>query len=290
MALSDTRTFTDGAARKADLLYVLSRDNKLDASDVEHTSAIGWYKGKWGDVKNTNWRSTAVAVAKLPEERLVFVGESGEVCVYSGGKAEREEIKPRPRLIRRAREIGGIVYACGMLRQVFMRKDKDNWNDISAKKPAREEKVGFEDICGFGEKEIYAVGWGGEVWEFDGKSWKGRGCLTNMILASATCAEDEVYVVGQQGVILRGRHDSWSILDVGKDLSVDIWDVCYFMDKVYFSTFTGIFFLEEGELHPVDFGFDVSSCYRLTQADGVLWSIGPSDVLSFDGNRWSKIA
>jgi len=32
-----------------------------------------------------------------------------------------------------------------------------------------------------------------------------------------------------------------------------------------------------------------ATCLRLTAADGVMWSIGAKDVLSFDGKTWTRI-
>ncbi len=45
-----------------------------------------------------------------------------------------------------------------------------------------------------------------------------------------------------------------------------------------------LYTLTDRGLVPVDFGDDEpASCYRLTSAEGVLWSVGPDDVFSFDG-------
>jgi hypothetical protein len=285
-----SRVFTDGAARYHNLVYILSKDKSMMEDHIPHTSAVGLYKGKWGDCTNTNWNSTAIAVAKKPTEKLVFVGEDGEICTYVGGVSSNEDTLPKVSMIRCAETINGYVYVCGMKRQVYKRTSENQWIDISAPFPKKKEKVGFESIDGFSEDEIYAVGWKGEIWQYDGSKWLDRGSLTNLILTSVCCAPDGVvYIVGQQGMFIKGRHDTWEIVEWEDEIVIDFWDLSFYQGKLYISTMTEIYTFEKGQLIDVDFGgIDVSSCYGLTQAEDIMWSIGGEDVLSFDGKTWQK--
>ncbi len=45
------------------------------------------------------------------------------------------------------------------------------------------------------------------------------------------------------------------------------------------------------QLGLVDYGGEdiPATCYHLSAADGLLWSIGAHDVMEFDGKRWTKI-
>jgi len=285
-----SRVFIRGAARYHDLLYVLSKGKKLLEQDISHTSAICVDQGDWADAEDTAWDSTAIAVAKTPTERLVFVGEDGDVCTYVGGKSTSEKIEPAPKLIRNAKTIDGFVVVCGMLRQVFQRIDEGKWKDISAPLPKAGEKVGFEAIDGYSLKELYTVGWAGEIWQFDGFRWVDRNSPTNLILSSICCAQDDVvYLGGQRGILIQGRNDSWEITKWEEEVDVDIWDLCWFKGRLYVATMTALFILDKNKLVEVDFGaLVVSSCYSLTKSEGVLWSVGNSDVLSFDGNKWVR--
>jgi hypothetical protein len=280
------REFVRGAARFHDLCYVLSKGKALLEESIAHTSAVCVDQGDWADGVDVDWDSTAIAVAKQPSEKMIVIGEDGDVCTYVGGKSSTEAIKPAPRLIRNARTIGGYVYACGMLRQVYRRGGERKWTDISA--PESDEEVGFESIDGFNEKEIYAVGWQGEIWEFDGKKWKDRNSPTNVILTAVCCAgDDNVYVAGQQGVMLRGRHAEWDLIEWEEEVDVDLWDLCWFQDKLYVASNTDLYTLEGNALVSVDFGeIETPTCFSLTTAEGVLWSIGKDDVASFDGTTW----
>jgi hypothetical protein len=220
-----------------------------------------------------------------------MIGEDGDVAVCLGGDESRsEKLSPQPVMIRNARTIGGFVFACGMKRQVYQRIDEDQWVDISAPFPANNEKAGFEAIDGFSTKEIYAIGWGGEIWKFNGTKWANKASPTNVILTSVCCAPNGVvYICGQQGVMITGRQDAWELVEWEDDVSVDLWDLCWFQDKLYVATMTNLYTFEQNRLVEVDFGeIDTPTCFSLTTADGVLWSIGRDDVVSFDGKSWQR--
>lgn len=286
--VASSRAFIRGSARYADLVYILSKGKDLLQEDVAHTSAICVDRGQWADAEDVEWDSTAIAVAKQPSEKLVFIGEDGDVCTYVSGASTVEQIKPAPKMIRNARAIEGYVYACGLLRQVYKRIGEGEWRNVSAPGPKPEEKVGFEALDGFSEKEIYAVGWSGEIWEYNGKKWMNRTSPTNVILNAVCCAGDAmVYVAGQQGVMLKGRHERWDTIEWEEEVGADIWDLCWFKNKLYVATMTDLYTLQGNQLEEVDFGdLEISSFYSLTQEEGVMWSIGKEDVLSFDGTTW----
>jgi hypothetical protein len=282
-----SRQFVRGAARYHDLIYILSKGKALLARGIAHTSAIAIDQGDWADCEDTDWDSTAIAVAKKPNEKLVFVGEDGDVCVYG---YPPELITPAPKVIRYARTIEGLVVACGMMRQVYKRVDEGSWQDMSAPYPSDAETAGFEAIDAYSFKELYAVGWSGEIWQHDGSKWFNRASPTNVILTAVCCAPNGiVYAAGQQGVLLTGRANSWDIVQWEEEVDVDFWDLLWFNDRLYVATIRNLFTLQGNALVDVDFGqLDVSTCFNLTQADGVMWSIGAEDALSFDGNVWRR--
>jgi hypothetical protein len=288
-AFAKAREFVRGAARYHDLCYVISKGKALMKEDIAHASLICVDEGDWADGVDVEWDSTALAVAKLPSEKAVLIGEDGDVCTYVGGKTGRETIKPAPVLIRNARTIDGHVYACGMKRQVFHRTGERAWSDISAPPPKREEEVGFEAIDGFSHKEIYAVGWKGEIWQYNGRKWTNRGSPTSLIMTAVCCAGDGVvYVAGQQGVMVRGREDEWEVIEWDQDVSDDLWDLCWFKKKLYVSTMSWLHTLNGNALAPLDIEIDIDSFYSLTAIDDVMWSVGRNDVASFDGRNWRR--
>ncbi len=286
----DTREFAKGVACQNGNLYILTKVKELVEKDIAHSSIVGINKGLWFDVVNSAWDSTAIAVSEYPLEKLVFVGEDGDVCIYNSKSVTKEKISPKPKMIRNARSIEGYIFACGMHRQVFQLVEKNIWKDLSAPFPDVGEKVGFEDVDGFSLKELYAVGWNGEIWQFDGLTWVNRNSPTNLIMSSICCGQDGiVYIGGQQGSLIKGREDVWEMIEWEEETDVDIWDLCWFKGKLYVATMTDLFILDQNLLVPVDFGeLYVPSCYNLTEAEGVMWSIGKDDVLSFDGDKWQQ--
>jgi hypothetical protein len=72
-----------------------------------------------------------------------------------------------------------------------------------------------------------------------------------------------------------------------EEVSVDIWDLCWFREKLYVATMTALYTLDGNNLVEADFGqMPIPTCYSLTAAEDVLWSIGRDDVASFDGAIW----
>ncbi len=285
-----SREFVRGAARLGDLVYVLSKGKALVRQEIAHTSVVCVYQDHWADAVDTDWDSTAIAVARLPAVKMIAVSENGDVATYVGGKSTGEKIKPDPALIRNARTIEGHVYACGMKRQVYRRATERKWVDVSAPFSDSTPEVGFESLDGFSSKEIYAVGWKGEIWQFDGKTWTPQKSPTQRILTAVCCAANGVvYAAGQKGTLIQGRNDAWKKVTLKKEASDDLWDLCWFQDRLYIATLSGLYTLEGNALAPVDFGkIKKTTCYSLTTTEGVLWSIGQNDVMSFDGTRWQR--
>lgn len=288
--ISKSTIFVGATARFSYLVYVLGKDKGLLAQDVEHSRFIAFQRGKFAHMGDRNWNANAMCVAKLPSERLVVVGEEGQVFTYVAGRHTNEQIVPAPAVIRAAGVVEGLVYACGMRRQVFRRDGEASWIDISVPASMAMVQGGFEAIGGFSSHEVYAAGWGGEIWQWDGVAWAPIDPLTNSILTGlCTTQRGDVFVCGQSGTLLRGRGQQWSLVELG-GFAEDFWSVAWFHDRLYLSTMTALYAIVDDALQQVEFaGERPASFHRLTHADDVLWSVGASDVFSFDGQVWSRV-
>jgi len=192
------------------------------------------------------------------------------------------------------RSIGGKAYAAGMDRQVYRRDGANAWTciDASMRPPQESEDIlGFEGIDAFSEKEIYAVGWKGEIWMYDGKKWAQIDSPTNLVLTAVCCAGDgNVYATGRRGLLLKGRKNKWEVVKQ-ENTKQDLWGMAWYREELYLSSLEQVFILRKEELEAVEIGDDKPqiSCYHLSAADGVLWSIGPKDVMAYDGKVWTRI-
>jgi hypothetical protein len=125
---------------------------------------------------------------------------------------------------------------------------------------------------------------------YDGHIWQQLQSPTNLILTDVCCAEDgNVYACGQAGTLLRGRNDTWDVIDHGATTE-DFWSVVWIHGALYLSTMLGIFVLRDDALQMINMGDDhASTYYHLSAADDVLWSIGAKDLMAFDGTTWSRV-
>lgn len=294
-----TFSFVTGAVRFLDLAYIAMSGDELDREKIPHTYFSEWDAGTWRDLGKTLWPTAGVAIARKPIQQMCAVGLYGQVKLAGSGDLHEEQIGTSQDAIRArgplrgVRTIGEHVYVVGMNRQVWRRDDADQWSSIDqGARPAAGSQavVGFEAVDGFSERDIYAVGWDGEIWHYDGSTWQQKLSPTNIVLTRVLCAGNGVvYASGRKGLLLSGRDDSWEVIDHASMID-DIWDLAWYQDKLYLSTMYGLFTLDQDKLLAVDFGEDSpDSCYHLSTADGVLWSIGGKDIMAFDGNNWTRI-
>jgi len=281
--------------RRPDLGFIYACDPKLEAEEVPHTIIFKWKAGTFikGDCE---YDAHTVCAIEKPEPSLVDASGPGFYTINArSGKITSDifqDSQPPPKKrriggIRSVAEIQGKAYAVG-LRGMVYRLDKVRlWQRIDEGLP---ETFNIQASHGFQSSDIYAVGRFGQLWQYNGEAWRHRELPTNVNLTSVKCAEDgNVYVAGHAGVLLRGRLDKWDVID-HKATNDDIWDVEWFDGKLFVSTFKNVYRLNGKDLEPINFGTDKpKSCYQLSAANGVMWSNGEFDVMSFDGRTWTRV-
>jgi hypothetical protein len=292
-------TFTRGAVRTKEIGYLIAVNDKLAEKKTPFSLLITFFKGQWYHIE-LKWACTGACVVKVPKEQGVAIGGDGDAYVTGQKDDHPEEVRdgkisPENRgTLQCVRAIEGKAYAAGMDRQVYRRDAPNKWVCIDeSMRPPKESKevLGFEGIDGFSEKEIYAVGWKGEIWMYDGKKWKQIDSPTNLVLTGVCCAGDgNVYATGRRGLLLKGRKNKWQVIK-HDSTKQDLWGMAWYNDELYLSSLEQVFVLRKDELEPIVIAEDKPkvSCYHLSAADGVLWSIGPKDVMAFDGKDWTRI-
>ncbi|KFE96917.1 hypothetical protein IX38_22630 [Chryseobacterium luteum] len=278
-------SITTGTVRYSDLSYLITTNDISISEGYTGSILISLDCGTWG-AGTVPWLACSGTVCHVPAERYLVLGTDGSVRA-SGGGVIREEasitscgIDPRKR--GPLREIRGIAkgraYAVGTCRQAYVRDGEDQWRCIDESAQVGDIPItdtSFESIDGFSEQEIYTVGWEGEIWKYDGSVFSQQNSPTGLALYKVRCAPDGfVYACGQLGTLLRGRNDQWELIE---------------HDSTKKSSTSFVYRLEDGKLLPVDFGDDIPrTCYHLSAADGIMWSIGAKDVMEFDGSDWKR--
>ncbi|WP_312305627.1 hypothetical protein [Chryseobacterium sp.] len=292
-------SITTGIVRYHDLCYLSLVDNEQLKNGHKHSYDFELDMGNWGcDV--LNWVVVSEAVIHYPEEKCIRLGEYGQIEVSGGGEITIEkEITanggPQKRgPLREVNAIDGKAYAVGTCRQVYMRTDKDQWICLDAtaqiygKDEEKYDKC-FESVAGFSDHEVYCAGWEGDLWLYDGKEFRKIELgINNHLTKIRTASDGFIYGCGMGGIIIKGRENQWEVITTEHE---DLWGLIEFNNKIYVSSLYAVYELSGNKLIPIDFGEDITpaSCYHLSAADGIMWSIGGNDVLEFDGNLWKRI-
>jgi len=228
-----------------------------------------------------------------PEERWVFMMDDGQVFVAGGGDSGQETISAdKGAFFRNVRAVNnGYAYAVGPSRRVFRREAKNKWTKLDQGLPAEAHggDLGFEDIDGFSDSEVYACGGHGDLWTFDGTMWSQIDLPTNAALERICCGGDGlVYVLTDQKSFLVGRAQSWRILE--QDVTQKVLEqMVWYKDRVYVSSGDALFEISNGVFQPCSVPPPQRSCVNLASGDGILLVAGGNEACMFDGALWTTI-
>lgn len=268
------------------------------ADRKDHALVQHWIADDW--VQHLVDESICGVCALGSNPTSVFnVGVGGHVVVarIPGGEVD-EEVDTSARgpnyseLLRCVKLVDGLVHVAGMARQVYRRDSGGAWSAIDSgvyqPRGTRDRATGFLDLDGFGLADIYAVGYKGEIWFYDGAKWTRLASPTNVALTQVLAASSgDVYVAGLAGTFLRGRGNRWMQVAQGQ-IEDDLWGLAEFQGRVYVAGKRGIYWIDGDDLVQVDLGLGdgVTTSY-LHAADGVLVSVGEKDIVrTDDGVHW----
>lgn len=287
-----------GVVRHSDLCYLIATHDQATSEGYSDSILFTLYRETlYAGV--VPWLACSGTVCHIPAERYLMLGSHGSVEASGGGTKNEEAIANcgvDPRKRGPLREIRGIAngraYAVGTCRQAYVREDENLWRCIDQSAQIGDTLItdtSFESIDGFNEQEIYTVGWEGEIWKYDGSLFSQQNSPTNLALYKVRCAADGfAYACGQLGTLLRGRDNQWEIIE-HESTTEDLWGMEFFDGQLYVSSTRFVYQLLDGKLKPVDFGDEiVRTCYHLSAANGIMWSIGSKDVMEFDGLNWKR--
>lgn len=293
-----------------DIVGLLARESDKPLSEIINTKLViddidvdfGGKNAGFADMQHMT--DAKGCIVQIPEPAFILVSSNGQV--FKSGYENNENIqkfesditKGSP-LITNVKAINEKAYAVSTHRQVYRRDGVDVWTNISKQisddvlvDGEAIEKGGFNDIDGFAENDLYAVGYDGDCWYFDGSSWRRIDLPVNIWLKTVCCAEDGfVYIGGMFETILKGKGDNWEIIS-SKDSEYLIRKIVSFQGKVYLSTLNGLFKLDGNNLEEVDFdGLPVSDFGYLgvNVNNTKLVTGGPLAAYFFDGESWNQL-
>jgi hypothetical protein len=294
-------SITTGAVLDAHFIATIMTNDERIANDAEDAHCYFGVRrnGQWWLLPQENAFRSQVTIDH-PGRGVLSVSKIGTTrfSSISGGGPEKnigdaagQSVQGRTGLSE-IRSISGVAYATGWNRAVYRRDAPNVWSCIDESCYAKNTPgLTFQSIHGFSDKELYAVGTGGDLWEFDGQKWLQHDSGTNANLYKVLCAPDGVvYIAGREGTLLRGRHNLWEQVE-NISQAYEFWGLEYFADRLYLtSNTTRLLEFVDGEIRPVDFGECPipATAYHLTISHENLYCFGAKDIRRFDGKEWHE--
>jgi hypothetical protein len=294
-------SFLSGCAPLADFMFFSKQSDQLVDEGQSNSSFFSYDEDEKDDPfrkydVSTSWVAIAMATIKPVNKGLrevISVAPDGEYWELEPLSTDEYigVIKQIRGFIRAAIVINDTVYCCGMARTVLKRLGRDNWLEFGPADSNEKGVFGFEDIAGFNENDIYTVGWRGEIWHFNGSDWRQIDSTVSTRLSSICCAEDGfVYIVGVNGVMLKGRNESWIIIET--NCKENLIDVEFYQEQIYVVTDFEILKLNQNGLKK-DTEFSTkdkpSTCLHLLKAKDAIFSMGTKDLWRKKTLNWERI-
>ncbi len=265
----------------------------------EPNAVLTWMEA--GKLTSTpvEWNACSVDVSPAhPYSQAIYLGEDGQLALFDGQGFQElpaiEEARQKGPLRSIKTIDANLTLAVGTVLQVYRSHDGTLWKSETIPLLAGEQAVDLsvEAVSAFSSDEVYAVGWHGLLCLRTPTGWVRLDAPTNLDLFDLTCAEDgSVYAVGDEGIILKGRGDTWALIE--QDLTREkLWGVACFAGRIFVSDMRMLYEIVGEDLIPVappDDEVFPSSTYRLRTAEGALWSAGGKELFEFDGQRWKPL-
>lgn len=207
------------------------------------------------------------------------------------------------------RQIGGHLYACGSGGQVYRRRGADDWihedegllQDRQALAAGSVGRILVTAIDGATEGDLYIAGsrpgksgYEGVLFHGDGTAWESV-AVSRLKQLNAIYVENagRIWLCGQDGALIVGSHGG-GFEDRSATTERQLFhDLTMFDDTLYLASNKGLHAYDgkRRRVVRVKTGLVPEPKYLATvdHADGVLWGIGPKDIVRFDGRHWSRV-
>ncbi|MBS9782945.1 MAG: hypothetical protein KGV46_00115 [Pasteurella sp.] len=275
-------------------------------------------------------------VAVIPNRPPAFLGcisASGTIIYQANAKEEPENFQMTKNAIKARGRISDLavidndIYATSSGGAVYKRITDENWEEIALSVTERffsddSFTNGFDCIDGFSADEIYVGGEKGILWICDKGKWRPIDLPYNKDIEQIVCAPDGYVYLNCCWKILKGRKDSWQIIDIDNHLppSMGIAKMSWFKGGVYLlpdaASAIGLYCYRNDIIKQVPVGniqikpkktisnnpllnleftnaevqvFIPGGLNDMMANDDLLMITGGNAVILFDGNRWFNL-
>ncbi|WP_416762584.1 hypothetical protein ACNI65_09405 [Roseateles sp. So40a] len=317
--------FLDGVVIAPDFVFIATQLDSLDPDETAHTRMSTYNPSQqelpFGFFDLEDNIVSVHAYWTLPEDKKRFacLGRHGAVHFVRGSTGEKRTEKIPGSgmldgdfggLMSNLREIDGELWACGQHGQVYRRVGVDDWREVdqgirvkvdpTEYGPDRIEEMldlmssspMLSCVDGNNSSDVYVVGMQGHMAHFDGRTWSKIELPVDEHLEWVRCiGPDEVWVCGYNGTLLKGSARTGFKSLSGLNDHQTFVCLAKFNGVVYLSAEEGLFEFDGKEISEVRSKLkpEIQDAWRLDHADGVLWSVGVTDLVRFDGNKWVRI-
>ena len=252
----------------------------------------------------------AVSICRYnPSDRTVAVlGKEGQVSIINGDSISQIYEVPDSLSLgpfRTVKTIGNQLFVLGGARDV-LQYETSGWKSLSKGLPAMDFSLNEEDLVSaiIGDTEIwfdfdgnspeylYAVGSGGEVWNWNYQQWWKKDCPTNLTLNSIHFDGKNRYIFcGQNGLLIQLESDLWNLIDIG-DIETDFVSLTTLNDHIYLSDGNNAYhIIQEEELKKLDFntGEDIPAHYVTSSNNEVLFLAAKEVFLGNSQGDWISL-
>ena len=299
--ITEKFSFLRGYVLASDRIFFSAEHDEAVAKDVASGVLYTWRRNEWV-YHLVEWSAVGVCAIERPSRTVFMLGREGAVLTWGAAGFDEEQIREdnhSPQMrgpLRDIRVIEQEVFAVGMGRQVYRWLGPGNWVRFELGLPetrARGSIVGLNGISGVSVDNLYAVGWGGEIWRTDGERWRAVSSPTNVGLFDVQVISDKLaYACGQAGTLLRGIGDQWEAIEYKSNQEIgEFRSMAWFKDRLYLTDGDLLYSLVDDVVTRVDMGFgeDVPTGYIHASQD-LLLSVAPKDLfMTSNGAKWDEI-
>ncbi|MEJ2125277.1 MAG: hypothetical protein P8Y47_10855, partial [Alphaproteobacteria bacterium] len=271
---------------------LVPQETRIITCDLSKSDAPDWSSYDIG----TTTRFYCCPVSK-PAEGWLFATGMGEVCFCADDKIVWEDnISDQPKNFTFSLKCihNGYAYAVGPKRKVYKRESPGNWIklDKGFKFSGSSTSMGFRDIDGFDESEIYACGGDADLWRFNGDSWNQITLPTDEYFNHVCCGKDGLAYITTSATryIFCGRDDQWFEIEKSDKFNEILGSITWYNDVLLLSTTKQIYEVNRSGFTPFDMtGCNIKSFSQMTSNSDILMLTSDSEVALYDGASWLHI-